>query len=479
LKRLLLVHHRTLRVVRRATDGVYRIRNIASAAEAHALLRQLQGNALAMKRLREALEAVEPRLKVAELDDARVLSQAARAVAQRRLLVADQVERYNAPSLLEERVEAAAVQQPAAGPRQERALTWIEIQVVDDASDEPLDWVRMAVRLPSGEENYHTTNAKGLIRIDNIEPGTCDARCDLKGAKLADMLAFVKKGEGQAREGAVAPVGTGTRRIANIEKHKVKKGQSIKSLADAAGLTWQDLAIFNWNTAKPTEINQKLRDEVGCTKKTRDGYNYMFDDSDKPGIVHVPTKWEQTGLATAQRHIFRVRAIRRFPIILENEAGLRIPEAEYEATLADESRRKGTLGLGGVDAIEDPPPGPIVVVYPDHDDVLAKSLAARCRRAFETRKYGDLFLSLMHDGKTLQRAMKAYEKYYNDITGRGLVEDIYHEVTDPEALAPLVGLLAMAEIPTREDAQIINPPEEEPVEEPSPPAGSAQTRETT
>jgi hypothetical protein len=97
-------------------------------------------------------------------------------------------------------------------------------------------------------------------------------------------------------------------RIAEIEEHKVKTGESIKSLAIANGMIWQELAMFNWGTAVPDEINKHMREDVGCTQMV-DRSTYRFDDTDNPGIVLIPKKWSQSGLATDQVHTIRVREI--------------------------------------------------------------------------------------------------------------------------------------------------------------------------
>ena len=100
--------------------------------------------------------------------------------------------------------------------------------------------------------------------------------------------------------------GQGVWRIALIESHKVKTGESIESLATQAGMTWQQLARFNWDTDVPDKINEHLRDDVGCTKKTPSGYNYVFDDTDDPGIVYIPRPWQADGLMTNLTHVVRV-----------------------------------------------------------------------------------------------------------------------------------------------------------------------------
>ncbi len=71
------------------------------------------------------------------------------------------------------------------------------------------------------------------------------------------------------------------------------------------------MATFNFGTKDPGEVNEHLAAEVGCTKKTADGANYVFDDGDEPGVILVPRQWKQPGLASERKHIVRVKAIQR------------------------------------------------------------------------------------------------------------------------------------------------------------------------
>ena len=84
--------------------------------------------------------------------------------------------------------------------------------------------------------------------------------------------------------------------IVQVEAHKVKSGETLESVAKQAGLKWQDLAFFNWGTKAPAEINKQLEAAVGCTKKTADGQNFIFDDADSPGIIYIPKQWKLPGL---------------------------------------------------------------------------------------------------------------------------------------------------------------------------------------
>jgi hypothetical protein len=49
-----------------------------------------------------------------------------------------------------------------------------------------------------------------------------------------------------------------------------------------------DLCYFNFKTRKPAEINWYLHHKVGCRHTTKDGKNYVFTNTDQPGIVYLP-----------------------------------------------------------------------------------------------------------------------------------------------------------------------------------------------
>ncbi|GMU84069.1 MAG: hypothetical protein AMXMBFR47_39390 [Planctomycetota bacterium] len=226
--------------------------------------------------------------------------------------------------------------EPAIPPlRPTEKTAWIRFRVVDDASSRPLPGVVLSVTEPNGKTFEFTTRPDGMIDIQEIDPGTCSVACGLEEARLTDTYGFVAIGDRPSttprqddeadqadseRNGSVQPI-EGDEviapppsirgvRIATIETHKVRTGESIKSLAEANGLTWQQLAIFNWNTDVPDEINVHLRDDVGCTERAHDGVNFRFDDRDDPGIVYIPTPWSVKGLATERLYTLRVRSLR-------------------------------------------------------------------------------------------------------------------------------------------------------------------------
>ena len=224
------------------------------------------------------------------------------------------------------RVERAEPEEPElAGPPVTETKHWIKFKVVDDESGRPIPGVALHVREPRGLERDYTTRPDGMIEIDEIDPGTCDVKSELDFdvARLDDTFAFVGLGESPIQPADDHPQ-TGSERlegrfIAEIEEHKVQTGESIASLAQNAGITWQQFARFNWGTSVPEEINEHLHYVVGCTKKTTDGHNYMFDSSDDPGIVYVPRQWEARQLGTDRQHVFHVRQVGGFELIVIDE----------------------------------------------------------------------------------------------------------------------------------------------------------------
>ena len=236
-----------------------------------------------------------------------------------------------------------------------------------------------------------------------------------------------------------------------IEEHKVAAGESLESIASQHGLSWQELAEFNCGSSEAKQVNRYLREVVGCTRLTPDGKSYVLDDFDDPGIVLIPKKgWGKPGLPVNHRHTFRVLKTRTLLLRLEDAEGHRIPDTSYEVVFADDTHQQGRLGRAGIALIRNPPEGPFAVYYPDHHDVVAKSLAACCRDAVIEGSTEEIFRLLQHPPDIIHSATAAYGEYFNDYSGRGLVEDIYAAIIDEDALSAVEGLMAYAGLPTRE-----------------------------
>jgi len=56
---------------------------------------------------------------------------------------------------------------------------WIEFQLVDHETDEPIANVPFRISLPDGAVAEHTSDGNGMIRIDDLPPGYCDIKAIL------------------------------------------------------------------------------------------------------------------------------------------------------------------------------------------------------------------------------------------------------------------------------------------------------------
>jgi hypothetical protein len=339
-------------------------------------------------------------------------------------------------------------------------MGWLELFVVWADSGQPVAGVPLAVET-SGNRQSLKTDAKGRIRLEDVE-ASCEVTSSFDGATIDDCLMVASVGSASV----AAPTKHGATRdsapfcIAAVEAHKVKGGETLASIAADAGMEWQKLAKFNWGTDSPKEINERLRDDVGCTRKTADGRNYLLDDTDNPGVIYVPSKWTQA-FQPGQTYYIRVRRSKGILILLENEQGLRLPEVGYRVAFDDGTERTGQLGRNGMALVPAPSTGTFQVTYPDEVDILAKSLAACVRKGLDDRKTEQIFRLFTHDRPVVTRAVAAYDRYFNDYTGNGFTEDLYQEFTEPEALAVCEALMALHGLPTHSGVRVCSPSEEE------------------
>ena len=210
------------------------------------------------------------------------------------------------------RQQAAPRPAPAPPPKQVSPNDFV-LQVLDDGTGKPVAQVQLELTLANGSTRHLRTDAEGFVEAKDAGKGQNKAGSPLEGAVLQRTVGFVGKGPrsgGGSR--ATSPDLPALERpaiIASVQEHKVKTGETLAMLASNNGLSWEALARFNWGVSTPAEINEALRDKVGCMKKTQDGKNYLFDDSDDPGIVYIPKPWNESALASGQPHIIRVRRI--------------------------------------------------------------------------------------------------------------------------------------------------------------------------
>jgi len=73
------------------------------------------------------------------------------------------------------------------------------------------------------------------------------------------------------------------------KEYKVQDNDTLDSIAKANGLTWQQLAKFNWGTEDEAEVNMKLRDKVGSRKRSStDDTKFILSKDDDPGLIYIP-----------------------------------------------------------------------------------------------------------------------------------------------------------------------------------------------
>jgi hypothetical protein len=72
--------------------------------------------------------------------------------------------------------------------------------------------------------------------------------------------------------------------------HKVSDNESFETLALKYGVTAKEIALHNFGTSDPNEINWYLREYVGCKVPTRDQRNWRFSSTAAPGLVYIPDR---------------------------------------------------------------------------------------------------------------------------------------------------------------------------------------------
>ncbi|MCP4147690.1 MAG: LysM peptidoglycan-binding domain-containing protein, partial [bacterium] len=191
----------------------------------------------------------------------------------------------------------------------------IKFIVVDRETKGPIRDICLGALLTGDDETtvreYHT-DAKGEIKLVDLEPGKCEIKCDTMKQTLKNTLNFVGIAEDTTPSVTENPQFENTQwtGILEIIPYKVKSDDTLASIAEAHDLTPKRLMEFNWETIDPKEINEKLRETVGCTQMTDDGSkNYLFSDNDNPGIIYIPKRKIIEDLDTNKTHVIEVEAV--------------------------------------------------------------------------------------------------------------------------------------------------------------------------
>lgn len=197
-------------------------------------------------------------------------------------------------------------------------LQRLRLQVVEDATDDPISGVKLSIGLPDGSQKQATTDSSGRIELSSVPPGYAQVNSTLDGATLKETLVFVKSGilasKPKASRGRKRKAPSG-RFLARVVEHQVAEGETLEGIAEQYGLTVDDLARFNWDTTDPDEIQRHLYVDVGCTAKDESG-KFVFTRYDDPGLLYIPRPLAMGGLAVEQSHILRVRKPSRSAVFL-------------------------------------------------------------------------------------------------------------------------------------------------------------------
>ncbi len=205
----------------------------------------------------------------------------------------------------EEEEEAAPADVTAStAPPEEN--NWIRFLVIDDATTEPVEGAQIKVKLPDGTVEGHKTDSAGMVRISDIPAGTCDIErlIDVKGYVVVDFD------------------GTACDAQSSAKKYSPQDGDTLEKIAEretAAGneMTWQSIAKFNWGTEDVDDINEHLRDELGCRKRD-EANNFVVSSDDEPqGELLLPVGFQKSGLATGKSYTIWVRRKECPPQFLE------------------------------------------------------------------------------------------------------------------------------------------------------------------
>jgi hypothetical protein len=93
------------------------------------------------------------------------------------------------------------------------------------------------------------------------------------------------------------------------------EGKSFNDAVEAAtseapGITWEELALFNWATKDPREVNRALIESIGCkTIDANNPANTTFDPKFGPGTVlpiRLPKLWSEA-LSDGKDHVIKIK----------------------------------------------------------------------------------------------------------------------------------------------------------------------------
>ena len=134
------------------------------------------------------------------------------------------------------------------------------------------------------------------------------------------------------------------KQIVKAKEYKVQDGDSLKTIADANGITWQELAKFNYGTDEPTEVNKGMREKTGAFKKAKDGVNLSFSSLDDPGILYIPETFPEPTFATNSAKTITLKAIPQKTFIASKVMVEFRPKSDWKGEFGFDWLRIGGFG---------------------------------------------------------------------------------------------------------------------------------------
>lgn len=301
--------------------------------------------------------------------------------------------------------------------------TWIRLVVRDAATGEPVPGVAVTIQSAAGETFALHTDADGGVMVDGIAPGPARVTSSPEPGDKRPAVLFASMGAAGVKAASLAPT---TTRVSKRSAAKI--GQALRiAVHQPAEARAQKLGFVS--------VNAKAKTDEGAK---RDGV----------------APFERDGLPTGMEHEIRVTALDVLAIELRDEHGFPIPEAAFEVTLADGSVERGQLDREGRGEILNPPEGPYEVRYTDLDDVKAKSLAGRARKACDTRDADEFLKVLLYSPELVEAAAQAYRTFFDSLSGQGMAEDIQNALEGSERLLGVQFMMMKAGLPTRVQFQL-------------------------
>jgi hypothetical protein len=296
-----------------------RVRRFWDWHEANGLLLHCLSDYFAMSALRKVLCKHGTGRPLWRMDDHEVIEAVAWLLTDQRLyLVEHKPFDYSDGAFLlpEPEVDLLPAVGKKADEKEKEPTGWIGFKVVEDESGTPISGLRLRATFSDGVTQSAISRMDEL-RLTEVMDGDCELDCELAEASLGDTLAFVQVGEQASGEEDPVPIKGETKTqypargkfIAQVEAHKAKSGETIAKLARKVDMDALALAWFNWGTRDEQELEKHLEVFAGCSKQDQDG-KLIFDDSNEPGIVYLPTAWRHEGLQTDKVHTLRVRRLR-------------------------------------------------------------------------------------------------------------------------------------------------------------------------